>query len=77
MDYIEKRVDYSTTYLTVSLMAAAFIIILLYPPVNNFFMRSSGSYVIYMLVMAIIMGLVVYVSERINADWGNGLQQMH
>lgn len=77
MEYIEKRVNYSTTYLTVSLMAAAFVVILLYPPVNNFFMRSSGSYVIYMLVMAIIMGLVVYVSERINADWGNGLQQMH
>lgn len=76
MEYIERRVNYSTTYLTVALMSAAFIIILLYPPVNNFLMRSSGSYVIYMVVVAIIIGLVVYISERINADWGNGLQQM-
>lgn len=76
MDYIEKRVNYSTTYLTVALMAAAVIIIILYPPVSQFLMRSSGSYVMYMLVVAILLGLTVYVSERVNAEWGNGLQSM-
>lgn len=63
-----KNVRCGAHYLSLALLTASLVIILLYKPVNMFIMRSSGSYVVYMLVFALIIGLSVYIFERIMVD---------
>lgn len=68
MEYVEKRIKHGIHYLTISLVTAIFVLVLLYPRVNTYLMRSAGSYVIYMLLFAVLVGLIVYVTERILVD---------
>ena len=65
---MEKRIKHGIHYLTISLVTAIFVLILLYPKVNTYLMRSAGSYVMYMLLMAILIGFIVYITERIIVD---------
>jgi len=68
MDAIQKKVCQGLKYLTVALIAGSFAIILLHPRINGCLMRSSGSYSMYMGVFALLIAVVVYLTERLLAD---------